>query len=152
VARTLGWSRDQPGLELDGRKGGDTVRELRLDPALEKEWIRQNGLIYGGLIAGGGLMLQPFLVASSLDLTATISVVAFAVAIPLLAALWLIGQQETFRRRPVRSTVVNVTKIVAQATGFLWASWPASGTSPRLRESRSSPPRSLRRSSMRRPS
>src|SRR5262245_17711466 len=96
-----------------------TAKAFRVDPALEKEWIRQNHLIYGGLIAAGGLMLQPFLAATTLDLTATISVVAFSVAIPLLAALWLIGEQEAFRRRPAASRAVSLTKIVAQGVAFV---------------------------------
>jgi hypothetical protein len=50
-----------------------------------QEWIRQNSLIYGALIAIGVYMVQPFLTAPSLDLSARICVVAFAVAIPLLA-------------------------------------------------------------------
>ena len=109
-----------------------TDLSYQMDPALEKEWIRQNHLIYGGLIAAGGLMLQPFLAAPSLDLTATIAVLAFSVAIPLLAALWLIGEQETFRRHAATIRAVNVTKVVAQGTailgivaGFWHISWMA---------------------------
>jgi len=52
---------------------------VRQDPALEQEWLRQNNLSYGGLIAIGVFMVQPFLTAGSLDV----------VAIPLLAALML---------------------------------------------------------------
>lgn len=55
------------------------------DPTLVQEWLRQNNLIYGGLIAIGVYMVQPFLTAGSLDLSARICVVAFSVAIPLLA-------------------------------------------------------------------
>jgi hypothetical protein len=33
------------------------------DPKLVQEWLRQNNLIYGGLIAIGVYMVQPFLVA-----------------------------------------------------------------------------------------
>src|SRR4030095_11970851 len=40
------------------------------DPKLVQEWLRQNNLIYGGLIAIGVYLGQPFLTASSLDLTA----------------------------------------------------------------------------------
>ena len=72
---------------------------LRQDPGLVQEWLRQNNLIYGALIAIGVFMVQPFLTAPSLDLTARICVVAFAVAIPLLAALVMVNRQEAFRRR-----------------------------------------------------
>jgi hypothetical protein len=90
-----------------------------MEPALENEWIRQNNLVYGGLIAAGGLLVQPFLAAPSLDLTAMIATVAFSVSIPLLAALWLVSQQEAFRRREARSSVVSITKVVAQGTAFV---------------------------------
>jgi len=66
---------------------------LRQDPVLVQEWLRQNNLIYGALIAIGVFMVQPFLTAPSLDLTARICVVAFAVAIPLLAALAMVNRQ-----------------------------------------------------------
>ena len=69
------------------------------DPKLVQEWLRQNNLIYGGLIAIGVYMVQPFLTAGSLDLSARICVVAFSVAIPLLAARPLVNRQEAFPRR-----------------------------------------------------
>ena len=37
-------------------------------PELEQEWLRQNNLGYGALIAIGVVMVQPFLTAASLDL------------------------------------------------------------------------------------
>ena len=54
-------------------------------PGVEQEWIRQNNVMYGGLIGIGIVMVQPFLSVSSLDFPAWICVVAFSVAIPLLA-------------------------------------------------------------------
>ena len=60
-------------------------------PGLEQEWIRQNNLMYGGLAGIGIVFVQPFLTASSLDLSAWICVVAFSVAIPLLAGLVLLA-------------------------------------------------------------
>ena len=59
------------------------------DPAQEQEWIRQNNLAYVGLIGVGVLMVQPFLTAASLDVSAKICVVAFAVANPLLAGSYI---------------------------------------------------------------
>ncbi len=72
-----------------------TVKE---DPEQEQEWLRQNDLIYGSLIGVGVVMVQPFLTASSLDLTAMVCVVAFSAAIPLLAPLVMVNRQEAFRR------------------------------------------------------
>jgi hypothetical protein len=52
---------------------------VNTDPAQEQEWLRQNNLIYGGLIGIGVVLVQPFLTAASLDLSATICVVAVLV-------------------------------------------------------------------------
>jgi hypothetical protein len=93
------------------------LRQAR-DPEQQVEWLRQNNLIYGGLIVVGVYMVQPFLTATSLDLSAKICVVAFSVAIPLLAALVLVNSQEAFRRRATKSRIVAITKAVAQASAF----------------------------------
>jgi DNA-binding transcriptional MerR regulator len=90
---------------------------FRQDPGLVQEWIRQNNLIYGALIAIGVYMVQPFLIAPSLDLTARICVVAFAVAIPLLAALVMVSRQEAFRRRAANPRVVTIAQVVGQSSG-----------------------------------
>jgi hypothetical protein len=91
---------------------------VRQDPALEQGWLRQNNLSYGGLIAIGVFMVQPFLTAASLDVAAKTCILAFAVAIPLLAALMLLNRQEAFRRRRARSLVVTVAQVVAQACAY----------------------------------
>jgi hypothetical protein len=88
------------------------------DPATQGEWIRQSNLIYSGLAAAGLVMVQPFLTESFLDLSATICVVAFAVSIPLLAALLVLNRQEEFRRRPSRSLTVAAAKAIAEASAF----------------------------------
>ena len=67
------------------------------DPKLVQEWLRQNNLAYGGLIAIGVALVQPFLTAATLDRSARICVVAFSVAIPLLAGLLVLNRQEVFR-------------------------------------------------------
>jgi len=85
----------------------------------EQEWLRQLSLIYGGLIAIGVYMVQPFLTAASLDLSARICVVAFSVAIPLLAALVIINRQEAFRRRATTSVLATITRVVAQDLAFI---------------------------------
>jgi hypothetical protein len=63
-------------------------------------------LSYVGLIAIGVYLVQPFLTAASLDLSAKTCVVAFSVAIPLLAALVMVNWQEAFRRRRTTSRVI----------------------------------------------
>ena len=86
------------------RSLAERTMTVQQDSELEQEWLRQNNIIYGALIAVGVFMAQPFLTATSLDLTATICVVVFAVAIPLLAALMLINRQEAFRHRRASQT------------------------------------------------
>jgi hypothetical protein len=70
------------GLLARGGPGGDTGDNDDPDPAQEQEWLRESDLSNGGLILIGVYMVQPFLTAGSLDLSARICVVAFAVAIP----------------------------------------------------------------------
>jgi hypothetical protein len=102
---------------------------LRRDPKQEQEWLRQLSLIYSGLIVIGVYMVQPFLTAASLDLSARICVVAFSVAVPLLAALVIVNRQEAFRRRMTKSVLVTIAQVVARklAPSLAWS--PASGTS-----------------------
>jgi hypothetical protein len=88
-------------------------------PEQEREWLQQNNLTYGALIAIGVIMVQPFLTAGSLDLSAEICVIAFSVAIPLLAALVLVNRQEVFRGRRTRSLIVTVAQVAAQGTAFV---------------------------------
>jgi hypothetical protein len=92
--------------------------EAAADPAVQEESIRQSNLIYGGLAGAGLVMVQPFLTETSLDSSAMVCVIAFAVSIPLLAGLLLLNRQEAFRRRVSRSPLVEVGKAVAQGSAF----------------------------------
>jgi uncharacterized membrane protein YfcA len=99
---------------------------VRNDPEQEQEWVRQNNLNYRALIAIGVFMVQPSLTAASLDLSARLCVLAFSVAIPLLAALVLLNRQEAFRRRRTRSVLVSITQVVAEtcaAAGVVAGFW-----------------------------
>lgn len=104
----------------------------RIGPREIREAIRQNNLMYGGLVGVAVLMVQPFLTAGPTDLPATISVVSFAVAIPLLAGLILVTEQEKFRGHASRSKMVEVARslailasIVGLVAGFWHMSWIA---------------------------
>ena len=88
------------------------------DPKQTQEWIRENNLINGALIAIGVYMVQPFL-ATPPDLSGKICVVAFSAAIPLLAALVLVNLLEAFRGRATDSVVVNIAKVAGQAGAFV---------------------------------
>jgi Na+(H+)/acetate symporter ActP len=95
------------------------AQHVTQDPELQQEWIRQENLSYGGLIAIGIVLVQPFVAGASLDTSGMICAVAFAIAIPLLAALVLVNQQETFRRRRTNSRIVAVARATAQASAFV---------------------------------
>jgi hypothetical protein len=90
-----------------------------LTGATGEEAVRQLGLIYGGLIGIAVVMVQGFLEAPSHDPSAEISVIAFSVAIPLLAALLLVNRQEVFRRRRTPSVNVTIAQVVAQFACFV---------------------------------
>jgi hypothetical protein len=77
------------------------------------------GGLNAGLIGIAVVMVQPYLAAQSLDRSARISVVAFSVAIPLLAALVMVNRQEAFRRRRTPSVIVAVAQVVAQLCAFV---------------------------------
>ena len=86
---------------------------------MTQEVLGQLGLIYGGLILIGVYMVQPFLTAPSLDASAKVSIVSFAVVIPLLAALVMVNRQEAFRGRRTRSVTVTIAQVVAQLAAFV---------------------------------
>jgi hypothetical protein len=89
------------------------ARKLR-DPELRQEWLRQDNLIYGGLIAGCVAVMQPFLALPDPDLSASIAVVSFAIALPLLVALLLVNQHEVFRHQQARLRRLSVAKALGQ--------------------------------------
>lgn len=95
------------------------AQRVTQDPQLQQEWIRQDNLGYGGLIAIGVVLVQPFVGGASLDIAGLICVVAFAVAIPLLAALVLVSRLEAFRQRRTSSRLVAVAKVTAQGSAFV---------------------------------
>jgi hypothetical protein len=104
---------------LEQARGTGSDVGVAEDRAQEREWVRQDNLANAGLIGAALIMVQPFLTASRLDVTAKICTVSFAVAIPLLAALILIGQQETFRQQATKSVLVTITKPVGQGSAFV---------------------------------
>lgn len=90
-----------------------------LTSEIADEAVRQQGLIYGGLIGIAVVMVQPYLTVPSLDTSANVSVIAFSVAIPLLAALVMVNRQEAFRRRRTPSVSVTIAQVIAQSAAFV---------------------------------
>ncbi|MEU4192249.1 hypothetical protein AB0E69_10140 [Kribbella sp. NPDC026611] len=105
--------------EADAERVQQEVAQTVGEPAAQEEWIRQSNLVYGGLAAAGLVVVQPFLTVDSLDVPATVCVVAFAVSLPLLAGLAVLNRQEAFRRQVTRSRTVSVAKAVAQGASFV---------------------------------
>jgi len=101
------------------RAEAERLKAEMLTGPMSQEVLRQQGLIYGGLILIGVYMVEPFLTAPSLDASATISILAFAVSIPLLAALVMVNRQEAFRGRRTPSVMVTVAQAVAQWAAFV---------------------------------
>jgi hypothetical protein len=106
-------------MEAEADRIRQEAEDVTSDPAAEQEWIRQSNLIYGGLAAAGLVVVQPFLTETSLDPSALVCVIAFAVSIPLLAALLVLNRQEEFRRRTSKSALVTVAKAIAQGSAFI---------------------------------
>jgi tetrahydromethanopterin S-methyltransferase subunit G len=119
-------------VEARTRAEADRVVAEVLTGEAKEEGLRQLGVIYGGLIGVAVVMVQPFLAARTLDTSARVSVIAFAVAIPLLAALVLVNRQETFRGRRSASVSIAVAQSAAQlaaligiVAGFWHITWVA---------------------------
>jgi cation transport ATPase len=105
--------------EERAKADAERLKAEALTGPMGQEVVRQLGLIYGGLILIAVYMVQPFLTAPSLDASATISIIAFAAAIPFLAALVMINRQEAFRGRRTPSVTVTVAQVVGQAAAFV---------------------------------
>jgi hypothetical protein len=105
--------------EEGARAEAERLKQDVLTGSMNLEVVRQQGLIYGGLILIGLYMVQPFLTAPSLDVSAKVSILAFSVAIPLLAALVVVNRQEAFRGRLTPSVTVSVARAVAQGAAFV---------------------------------
>jgi uncharacterized membrane protein len=104
----------------------ERIEEEMASGEAKDEALRQNGLVYGGLIGIAVVIIQPFLAATSLDTAAKISIIAFAVAVPLLAALILVNRQEMFRGRRTSSVMVVVAEsigLAAACVGVVAAFW-----------------------------
>lgn len=103
----------------------DHAYEKLATPEEKRRWAKQNNLMYGGLIAISVVILQGFLGTSSLGVSGRVSVVAFAVALPLLAVLILLG--ELHPGELTQSTVTyEITKAVAMVSavaGVVAAFW-----------------------------
>ncbi|MEV1131170.1 ECF transporter S component [Agromyces sp. NPDC049794] len=91
---------------------------LRREPGLTDEWLKQNNLMYGGLVGICIVLVQPLVTDAAPSLLGLASVILFAIAIPLLAGLILLNRQETYRHRLAKSRAVTVFRSLAMGTAF----------------------------------
>ena len=105
--------------EVRARAEAERIAAVTETGEMKEEMLRQIGVMYAGLIAIAVVMVQGFLEASSLDASARVSTIAFAVAIPLLAALVLVNRQEAFRGRRTTSVSVTLARAIAQLAAFV---------------------------------
>lgn len=82
-------------------------------------WTQQAIVVYGGLIAIGVVIIQGLLSAPSLDLPSLVSVLSFAVAIPLLATLVLINHSQVTYKYASYPFYLSLTVILGEGCAFL---------------------------------
>ena len=92
-----------------------------------RDWIGEANIIYGGLSGLGLVMIQPFMYQCEFVGTAAkVCVFSFAISTPIFAALLLLNHEEDFRARLSKSSVVLLSKGLAQmaaVTGFVAGLW-----------------------------
>lgn len=86
---------------------------------INSEWIRQALIVYGGLIGVGVIVLQALISTPSLDLAALISIISFAVAIPLLAIMVLIYHAQTQYRYASYPWYLTLIILLGQGGAFM---------------------------------
>ena len=99
------------------RRGRDLVRP---------EWIRAEAVINAGLIVVGIYIVQSLLAANFTDVVSRIAVIAWAVAIPLLAVLGMLNVAQEGYRFAAYPFYLIVARAIAQAcslAGLVAAFW-----------------------------
>lgn len=109
-------SQEQEGT---AREWEEWERESKSDPVVVGGWLRQSSLILGGLIGVGIVFVQPYLTAPELSVASQVCVIAFAVSIPLLAALILVNAHEKEYERLCDSRAVAIARPVALLSGVV---------------------------------
>jgi hypothetical protein len=93
-------------------------QQLRRDPGLADEVLKQNNLMYGGLVGICVVLVQPLITDAAPSPLGLTSMILFGTAIPLLAALIMLSWQELYRHRLARSGAVTVAQSIAVGTAF----------------------------------
>ena len=92
---------------------------------VKPEWTRQALVVYGGLIGIGVIILQALLSFQTLDLAVLISIISFAVAIPLLATMVLLNHAQTSYRYASYPWYLTLVILLGQGAAFIgiWAAF-----------------------------
>jgi hypothetical protein len=93
-------------------------QQLRREPGLADEWLRQNNLMYGALVGISIVLVQPLITDAEPSPLGLASIILFATSIPMLAALIVLNWQELYRHRLAKSRAVTVARSLAMGTAF----------------------------------
>ncbi|WP_395244110.1 hypothetical protein ACGGZK_18610 [Agromyces sp. MMS24-K17] len=93
-------------------------QELRRDPKVADEWLRQDTLMHGALVGIAIVLVQALVSQTPPTPLGLTSLVLFAIAIPLLAALIMLNWQESFRHRRASSRVVTIARSIGVGAAF----------------------------------
>jgi hypothetical protein len=102
------------------------VKEDPTQQEQQEKWIRELDLIYLGLITIGAIIVQPFIMAQSLDVSARICILAISLALPLLAFLVLINQVRSLYHIAFEPPYLAVAKgigLLSACVGVIAAFW-----------------------------
>ncbi|WP_157513891.1 hypothetical protein [Nocardia concava] len=98
-------------------------------PEERAAWVRQDRLMYGGLIAIGTVIVQAFLTASSMGVAAMIAVIAWAVALPHLGVMVLVEDWPVpagYPRLGILTSVAKSLGLGGACVGVVAAFWHVS--------------------------
>ena len=107
-------------------QGNHPSADRRRRYLVKPEWIRTEAVVNAGLIVIGIYMVQSLLASSFVDTVARLSIVAWAVAIPLLAALGMLNVAQEAYRYASYPPYLLIARAIAQgsaAVGVVSAFW-----------------------------
>lgn len=127
MRRSAGITADDRGMRDEDKRWLENTT-----PEQKAAWVRQDNLTYGGLIAIGTVIIQPFLTAPSLNLTAMIAVISFAIALPHLGVMVLIEDWPSPEGYPTLRLLPSIAKslgltfsMIGVSAAFWHISWIA---------------------------
>ena len=96
---------------------------------LREEWAQQTGVIFAGLIGIGVVIVQALIGINATDPPAVIAMLAFAIALPLLATLVMLNVVQTkykYASYPFYLTFAYVVGQSSAVVGIIAAFWHVS--------------------------